>query len=757
LQVLILATKSTRAGRQLFCNLGQILKVKKFAGIVCLLLGVIISTQAAHLVGGEISYQCLGNQNYRIKLVVYRDCASLGAAFDNPAAITIFNGTSQYLNLDVNLAGRGSLPVSAPNSCTTLPPFVCTEKGVYIDTVQLPASALGYTISYQRCCRNSSISNIPNPGNQGNTFTIDVPPNDFSCNSSPDFTTDPPVALCLNVYSSIDMSTSEIDGDSVVYSLCRLYNGGGPNTTNVAPGALNSPAPDPAAPPPYSFIPFANGFSPNNPISSAPAFSIDPQTGILTGTPSQVGQYVFAICATEYRNGVLLSTVRRDFQFNVTSACRRIRSIISGQAVDSSTLCTGRTVTFSQNSQNATTYFWDFGDPLLNNDTSNLANPTYTYRDTGVYQVMLIADPGQSCSDTSYSLYRIYNPIDANFTFNEEVCFEDHMFDFRVNGTYSDSARFYWSFGGSTNLGDSSRVEEPLNVQYFQPGTYVVSLFVDDYKCFARHQDTIRLFPRIDLGQTLSETTGCAPLTVTFTDDSDFLGTARHYWDFGDGTFSTDRSTQHTYNEPGIYSITHRIITAEGCIDTAEIIMQNQVEVYPVPQANLSVNPQVTDIYHPRVTLQDSSIGSSQSQTFLPGGAILENLENDSYTFTDTGNFEIKHIVYNQYGCSDTAFLTVRIEQPVNFFIPSAFTPNGDGINDVFRFVATGVSQLEIQIFNRWGERVFISNSSQAVWDGNDAETGEPLPGGVYTYILIGRVTESGVDEKRSGTIKLLR
>lgn len=709
---------------------------------------------AAHLVGGEISYECLGNNQYRIKLVVYRDCASLGAPFDAPATISIYNGSTLFANLSVFFGQRNGLPVTAPNSCTTLPPFVCTEKAVYTSTITLPPSPLGYTIAHQRCCRNASISNLPNPGAVGNTFTVDVPPNDTACNSTPDFLTDPPVALCLNIPVDIDMSTQETDGDSVVYTLCNLLTGGGPgNGSNGGP----TPAPNPAAPPPYATIPFSNGFSASNPILSNPPFTLNPQTGILSGLPTQVGQYVFAICANEYRNGVLLSTVRRDFQFNVTAACRTTRAVISGQDIDSSTLCTGERVTFKQTSIGATSWFWDFGEPFTNADTSVLPNPTYTYADTGLYTVTLIANPGDICADTSYSLYRIFEPVTVSFDFEEEPCFDEHILNFQVNGSFSDSATIRWDFGGTTTIGDSSNLEEPQGVRYLQPGVYVVSIAVQDFECFASYSDTVRLYPGINLKQEVSLIEGCLPVNVSFTDNSTFYGTVNHFWDFGDGDFSTAQSPKHTYTEPGVYSITHRIIQNEGCPDIADTVFINQITVYPIPNAGINVFPPVVDIYNPNITLQDSSSGAVSSQTFLPNGEIIDNLTLEQLTLNDTGIYTFTHIVFNQFGCSDTTESSIYVEQPVNFFIPNAFTPNGDGKNDVYSFVATGVQSLDFKVFNRWGEIVFSTNSTQAAWNGLDRRKGTAAPPGVYTYVLVARVGSTGTDEMRTGTIKLIR
>ena len=154
---------------------------------------------ATHLVGGELYYTCLGNNNYEITLIIYRDCNGLVTTdFDNPAYVSIFEGGQLAYTRMIPFAERKKLPLIPPNNCTQLPPFVCTERGVYKDTVYLPPSTWGYSIAHQRCCRNGSIANLMNPGDQGNTYLATIPANDTVCNSSPSFNEDPPVVLCLN-------------------------------------------------------------------------------------------------------------------------------------------------------------------------------------------------------------------------------------------------------------------------------------------------------------------------------------------------------------------------------------------------------------------------------------------------------------------------------------------------------------------------------------------------------------------------------
>lgn len=725
---------------------------KKITILCLLLLG--LSAQAAHLVGGDISYKCLGAHKYEVTLTIYRDCASSGAPFDNPAVVTIYDGVhSLKRNMDIFYRYTSQIPLVAPNNCTSLPSFVCTEKAVYVDTVTLPVNNTGYTITYQRCCRNNTISNVPNPGDHGSTFTIDIPPQDMPCNSSPYFNAPPPVALCLNVPVDLDLSASEPDGDSLVYSLCDPLLGGGKQQNSSFQGVV----PDPAAPPPYQSVPFSAGYSAQNPIPGSPGFSIDPNTGQLSGMPTAIGQYVFAICVTEYRNGQAISVLRRDFQFNVTAACKHTSSSIVGQDIDSTSKCNGRTVNFGEQCVNTKNYFWDFGDPSSISDTSILKNPSYTYPDTGVYRVMLIANPSSKCADTSFEWFEVYDPVSVRFEYNEEPCFDLHTFDFEVFGQYSDSATFSWSFGGSTSLGTTASVQEPRGIRFSQPGSYAVTVHVEDIKCSARFTDTIGVYARPKIAQSVANVKACAPATVAFNDSSTYFGKGMHRWNFGDGTFSNKRSPVHVYTESGTYTIVHSLVTTQGCRDTLFDTLVNAVEVWPTPTASMQVNPTHTDIYAPDILVTDSLYDAQFSSTILfPDGSTYQNLESRTFTAPDTGWYEFVQVVSNEFGCSDTATFNVYVEEPFNIYIPSAFSPNGDGVNDLFKYVVTGASEHVLEIYTRWGELVFKSNATTSTWDGHSIKTGEKLPGGVYTYVLIARNKNEGKEKTVMGTVNII-
>jgi gliding motility-associated-like protein len=712
---------------------------------------------AAHLVGGELSYRCLGANNYEVRLIIYRDCSSNGAPFDNPAIITVYDGNNVLQgNYFFPLSSQRQLPIIAPNSCSALPSFVCTEEGIYIDTINLPLNISGYTLSHQRCCRNSSIINIPNPGTWGSTYTIEIPPQSGSatCNSSAQFSNPPPVALCLNSLVAIDMSAAEADGDSLAYKLCTPYHGGGAATTQTGP---NSPRPDTATAPPYLNVPFSGGYSSVNPIAANPNFNINPQTGLLTGLPIQVGQYVFAICVEEWRNGNLLSTLRRDFQFNVSSSCTQTVALIAGQTADPLELCLGKTVQFEENCFNTQSYLWDFGVAGSTSDISTLPNPSFTFPDTGIYIIRLIANPGSPCADTTYSTYMVYDPLNLNFIISGQHCFDNHNFNFEVSGNLSDSATFIWDFGGATNFGLNSSIAEPKNLIYNIPGNYVVRLEVQDGDCAAVKIDTLRLYPRPILKHSIPLVSSCAPHSVSFTDSSAYFGQALHYWDFGDGGTSNLASPTYRYLNSGIFAVYHKLITLEGCRDTLEEVFDQFIEIKPTPSNNLSVSPAETTIYDPYFDIEVENFGATESWIILPTGSRIDNPVAFTYEAKDTGVQTFTYISINEFGCNDSSVFKTYVEQPFRLYMPNAFSPNSDGINDVFAYGISGASQIALSIFNRWGEEVFHSNTIGEFWNGQVMNSGKTAPGGVYVYRITIVSREDGTPLSKAGQVSLLR
>ncbi len=452
--------------------------------LVLLALTLGFASNAAHLVGGEITYTCLGSNQYQVQLRIYRDCFSGGAAFDNSVNFTVYNLAGAVVtNPSVPKGPTVSVPAGTGNPCLTTPPNICTEYAEYVATLTLPPVVGGYTISYQRCCRNSTISNITNPGSRGNTYTVKIPSMDNTCNSTPAFTTVPPIVLCLGDQLNVDASATDSNGDSLFYEFCDIYTG----------GSSGNPSPSTATAPPYTTIPFVAPATPSQPVPGTPALAINPQTGMITGVATTAGQYVVGICVSEYRNGQLLSVVRRDYQFNVTNCIINTVADMVTQLEDPSLYCDGRTLTFTPQTTGALTYFWNFGDTTTTADTSSQAYPTYTFPDTGTYTVTLIINPGLVCTDTLKVPFRVMNAPDYRIEKSGVPCVEVQNYRFEAKGTAPYDASISWDFGSDANtFGATGKLV--TGVSWNSSGVYPVRCIIQSAYCPDTLWDTVKVY-----------------------------------------------------------------------------------------------------------------------------------------------------------------------------------------------------------------------------------------------------------------------
>ncbi len=421
---------------------------------IALLLVVGIDTSAFHIVGGEITYEYEGNDFYEVKLTVYRDCFSAGAPFDDPASIGVFYGNGTFYDV-FTFNNPDITPVSTvvDFACTDISASACVEKGVYLQGIFLPPSPNGYYIAYQRCCRNTTIQNLTNPEEFGATYVAFIPPSTVvTGNSCPVFNGLPPVGLCLNLPFTFDHGAEDIDGDSLAYELCVPYHGASQAT----------PQPFVPSPPPWANVQWSGGFNVNNQITADPVFTLDPNTGLLQGTPTQIGQYVMGVCVKEYRDGVFLSEVRRDFQFNVVTCPTAV--LASFADLNQGAFCEGATIEFENLSANADNFLWNFGDGT----TTSAQSPTHVFSGPGEYTVTLISEPGEICADTASTMYTIYprpDPVMLDPVLN---C-PGNTYNLEVSGDLDNVVLYTWSidsplgpiYDNAPNLSDI-----PFNVSF---------------------------------------------------------------------------------------------------------------------------------------------------------------------------------------------------------------------------------------------------------------------------------------------------
>ncbi|MBL1233852.1 MAG: gliding motility-associated C-terminal domain-containing protein, partial [Flavobacteriales bacterium] len=224
-------------------------------------------------------------------------------------------------------------------------------------------------------------------------------------------------------------------------------------------------------------------------------------------------------------------------------------------------------------------------------------------------------------------------------------------------------------------------------------------------------------------------------------------------WNFGDGGFGFVQNPTHTYLSDGNYTITLVVTTTTGCKDS--IFQSITINPLPIADFNFGLPPFYTGV---DVNMNDQSSGATSWNWDFGDDLGISNIQNPVYNYTVPGVYVITQYVTSAAGCVDSTSKEIKIEEdniiiyPPNF--PTAFTPNGDGNNDVF-FVRGGpFVYVNFRIYNEWGEMIFSSNDAQDGWDGT--HNGEEVPIGTYVYTIKAE-TIDGVKYDKSGKIALIR
>jgi gliding motility-associated-like protein len=710
--------------------------------------------RGTHIVGGEITYKFVSRNgsaiNYHFTMKLYRDIypkSQLNATpFDDPAFIGIYiknaNGTySMYGNngnrrrIDANF--NSDARVATPTfPCLTPPSDIGVNEGIYEWDATLQESSTSYFVSYQRCCRNNLATNVPNSGIIGSTYAIEITPEAQKMNnSSPTFTNFPPILLCAGEPLNFDHSAKDEEGDQLVYKFCSPLSGANKDDPRPSP---------PRTPPPYNDIIFNRpDYTPEKPMAGDPVVAIDPNTGLITGIPNVLGNFVVSVCVEEYRNGKLLSKVSRDFQFNIVD-CKR--TVVTKVLADTTTItgtsktyvirgCENVVVNFQNNSYERSqinNFYWQFsinGDTVRYNDWS----PTVVFKDTGTYVGKLLLNPDTPCGDSAFVKAVIGGKLESTFSINYDTCVAGPI---GFNGTVESAfplKDIIWDYGDG--LKDSGRLSAIH--RYELPGEKNVTLRLKDNVGCKR--DTTLKFtwqpaPPILVVEP-DNFIGCAPAKVFFNNRSKPLdSTYTIKWDFGDNTFGKEISPYHLYEKSDTYSVKLFIVSPLGC--KKEASFRNWIKVKNSPKADFDFNPKIVTNLNPTMNFEDKSSPDVSSWRWYFGTKGYSTRQNPVFAFRDTGIQKVTFFVRNTEGCLDSVTKEINVEPRIVFYFPNAFTPNNDTKNDEFKGTGFlfGMKRYKLSVWNRWGEIVFQSENADEGWNGLKNNTAEQVPDGVYIY-----------------------
>lgn len=381
----------------------------------------------------------------------------------------------------------------------------------------------------------------------------------------------------------------------------------------------------------------------------------------------------------------------------------------------------------------------------ITNAAQGLFNPSVS--GTGTFVVTYnYTDPATLCENTD-SLIMTVTPLPQLSITPSALTGCQALTVYFLNTTMY-ATNYLWVFGD----GDSSTAVSPTHT-FTQSGHYTVTVYATSVLgCSGSTTLDIEVYPIPIADVGLDSIEGCVPFTFTFPNVS-ILGDT-FAWDFGDGGTSTVSNPTHTFYLPGTFNITLTATSVNGCVNVQT--NPGLVQVHPQPEAGFFPDPYVSNIAESTIEFMDQSMGASVWIWYFGDGGTSD-LQFPYHQYTDTGYYFVEQFVANQWGCTDSASAWVLIMDFYTYYAPNAFTPNDDGINDVFLVKGTGIDPngFTMYIYDRWGKMLFRTGDIEEGWDGTTQNSDKICPEGVYTYLILVK-DNNGIRHKYTGTVTLI-
>jgi gliding motility-associated-like protein len=398
--------------------------------------------------------------------------------------------------------------------------------------------------------------------------------------------------------------------------------------------------------------------------------------------------------------------------------------------------CHGDTVFFTNQSTSGgkIRYFWTFGDGA----TDTVANPVHIYTAQGTDTVKMLAY--HLCADSATATVTFYHPIHADFSLTPDTFCQGQAVVFS-DSSVAVGPSYLWSFGDGTH----DTALDPTHV-YANSGTYHVTLVVTDFvPCHDTAYATIYADSISGVTLSLTDSVLCGAVPISFTATYLSYGNTGLQWNFGDGdSIANVNPVSHSFAVAGAYTV-RATATYRRCRDTSAY---RNVVIEPYPVMNLGMDTSICPGGIP-ISLYDYANAANSAATWLwstgdtTAGIIV----------TAPGTYYATVAVH---GCS--ASDTVVVYNNCYMDIPNAFSPNNDGVNDYFfprQFLSRGLLSFQMEIYNRWGQEVFTTQSTDGRgWDGKF--NGVDQPEGVYIYVIDASFID-GQKVHRKGNVTLLR
>lgn len=735
------------------------------AGLLGLLPGLVMAT---HIVGGEIELQYLGagrTYSHRLNLNLYFDQLT-----GNPGAedATVVLGVFRKRD-NVFLSGIELPRTSSALIASTLPN--CTQASQSTRLIRygldltLNPQAFndpgGYYITWERCCRNAGIVNITLPGDAASAFYLEFPAISATTpalyNSSPVFTAPKGDYICLNRPFTFDFSARDADGDSLAYSLVTPYNGFS-DRNNPNPGIGTQLTAPVFVAGPYPVVRWSAGYSAANSIPGSVPLQVNSRTGILSVTASRAGLYVFSVEVVEYRKGVAIGRVRRDYQLNAIDCPVNDPPVLLMKTQGASSFYKEGTLLTLNDTDNACLTLF-VTDPNANQRIS-VTNGSGSLAGLAITPGVLVSTTGRDTTTAQFcfdacSLYNNGNAVSLKIQATDDACPQGLTTTLtvlvQVNATPATKP------AASTDLRNAQTtvtVGTSLTFNAFGKDAQNGAVTI---------QAVGRGFDLASAGMTFSPKSGTGTVSQPFV------------WNP-----SCSQSVRSEYLVDFI-AINKRCGIERR--DTTTVRLAAQGVASQPPSIRTSLPGRVVEVL---VSPSDTTAGGVRFTVFgndpdktdtlrLTGAGRGFNLAGTGMTFSNkTGSPELQSNFSWQATCAalqgkneatftldfantdrscqpkntDTTSVVLKLRTPVvnidDLKIPNAITPNNDGKNDYFALLNVPVESCterfeRVSVFNRWGKSVFDSTDKAFRWHAPD------YPAGVYYYtVVFGRQTYKG-------------
>jgi gliding motility-associated-like protein len=397
-----------------------------------------------------------------------------------------------------------------------------------------------------------------------------------------------------------------------------------------------------------------------------------------------------------------------------------------------------------------------YGSPTYSINTVSTPDTMITGLAAGTYTVLAMDIMG--CKDTVNSV-KVDEPLQLTLNMlasDYSICKNDPI---KLTASFSGGIKPY-ALAWSNGVNNAAVTTNSLSQNNLTPQTTTgySSILTDHNNCVV-YSDTVNVnvnaLPVVNFQADVYE--GCQPLAVNFTNLSATTPSVTSWlWNFGNGDSSVFSDPGYIYTLPGSFVVDLNGTSDSGCV--TKFTMPGYILVHPTPVASFYYTPpNDIDFLNPEVAFHNTSTNSDNVYWSF-GDSFVSILQDPTHVYSDTGTYQVQLIVSTIHSCVDSIRLPIKVSEISTIYIPNAFTPDGNSLNDLFTPKGIDLLDYKMQIFDRWGEKIFESPELNVGWDGK--YRGTLCKEDVYVYKIEFREKNGATklqDKMRFGHVTLLK